>query len=168
MKFFKEMSSTQKAGLELIRIGLAMIGIFLLINNGGKALEAYSSQSWPTTTGEITRSAVEIRSDALRNRKYYSSIKYKYLEDVSSEDVFLIGNRVGIDPIPPADNRALAEDKLQAYPKDTSVTVYYNLKRPEKSFLDPEFSLKYLVMPVIGLLCLSIACFLWIADRLTV
>ena len=56
MNRLKRMSGMTLALLELVTIGLATAGIFMLLIDGSKAYEAYASQFWPTTRGEIIRS----------------------------------------------------------------------------------------------------------------
>ena len=167
MNRINRMSGMTMAVLELVRIGLAMAAVFLFMVDGSKAYEAYTSQFWPTTTGEITRSAVDATADFSGNRSYYSRIKYAYavaqavdqsaVNQAVNDDDPLIGTRVGIDPMPPVDSRAIAEARLQPYPKGSSVEVYYNPNRPRKSMLEPHFSLVYLIRPFVGLLFLGVA-----------
>ena len=167
MSRFKRMSSTIVAMLEILVILFAMAGVFILIVDGGKAYESYRSESWPTTTGEITRSAVDASADFTGNRRYHSRIKYAYAiellgdEQSASNDEYFIGTRVGIDPMPPAPSRAIAQAQIEQYPKGSTVEVYYNPDNPKRSMLAPQFLRSYLIMPIVGVLCLGIALALW-------
>lgn len=160
---FERMSGMTMAVLELARIGFAMAGLFLLMVGGSKVYEAYTSQFWPTTTGEITRSVVDVSGDLDGNRRYYSRIKYTYAvkpsmgDQAANDDDTFTSARVGIDPILPEESWAAAEARLAPYPKGSLVEVYYNPNRPEKSMLEPAFSLAYLIRPLVGLLCLGAA-----------
>lgn len=169
MSRFKRMSGMTMAVLELLKIGLAMAGLFLIMVHGSRAYEAYNSQFWPTTMGEVTRSAVDASGDFDGNRRYHSRIKYAYevdaVVDGQPENDYFIGTRFSIDPIPPADSRALADAKLDPYPKGALVEIYYNPTRPQRSMLEPNFSFAYLMMPAVGLLCLGAAIGLWKIGR---
>ena len=166
MNRFERVSRMARAVLEIVRISLALAGVFVLIDDGSKAYEAYTSQFWPTTTGVITRSSVDVYADSLGNRSYRSTIEYAYAVDQpANDDDYLTSYRVGIDPIPRADSRAIAEARLKPYPKGSFVEVYYNPNRPKKSLLEPDFSLAYLIKPVVGLVCLGAAISLWMIER---
>ncbi|MEM7533754.1 MAG: DUF3592 domain-containing protein [Chloroflexota bacterium] len=162
MNRVNRMSSTTVAILEILTILFVMAGVFILIVDGGKAYESYRSESWPTTTGEITRSAVDASADFNDNRWYHSRIKYAYrVEEPGSaqpaNDDYLIGTRIGIDPAPKAESRAAAQEIIALYPKGSSVEVYYNPNNPSRSMLKPKFLRSYLIMPVVGVLCLGVA-----------
>jgi len=152
------LSTTTSALLEIVTICLAMAGFFMVLTGGTSAYEAYSSQFWPKTTAEVITSRVDTRSDAYGNRTYRSKIKYAYaVNQLEIAGEYFTGERVGIDPFPPTDSRAIAEAELVGYPKGELVDVYYNPKRPQRSVLEPSFSLSKLIYPVVGLLVLAVA-----------
>ena len=152
------LSTMTIALLEIVTVSVAMAGFFMVLTGGTSAYEAYSSQFWPTTKGEINTSRVETRSDAYGNRTYRSKIKYAYsVNHLENPGEYFAGERVGIDPFPPSDSRAIAEARLVRYPKGEIVDVYYNPNHPQKSMLEPSFSLSKLIVPGVGLLVLAVA-----------
>ena len=162
----KHMSTTTIALLEIGTVLLAMAGIFMLLTGGTNAYEAYSSQFWPATAGEIVTSRVDTHSDAYGNRTHRSNIKYVYtVNQLENAGEYFTGERVGIDPFPPSDSRAIVEARLVQYPKGELVNVYYNPDRPQRSMLEPSFSLSKLIYPGVGLLILAVAFSLWAFVR---
>ncbi|MEM7028476.1 MAG: DUF3592 domain-containing protein, partial [Chloroflexota bacterium] len=152
------MSGTTMALLEIVKIFLALAGVFFLIDDGSKAYEAYTSQYWPTTEGEVVLAMVTAYADAKDNRSYRGTIKYAYTVDqAETNDNDFINYRVSIEPLPKVGTRAMANTQLEPYPEGSFVEVYYNPNRPEKSLLVPYFSLTYLIMPAVGIICLGIA-----------
>jgi hypothetical protein len=152
--------------LRIVTVCLVMSGCFMVLVDGASAYEAYSSQFWPTTTGEIIQSYVYTYTDVYGNRTYRSKIKYIYaINQLESAEEYLTGERVGIDPLSPSDNRASAEASLVRYPKGEIVDVYYNPNWPQRSVLEPSFSLSKLIYPGAGLLFLAIAIILWLFGR---
>ena len=152
------LSTTTIALLKIVTICLLMAGCFMLLVGGSSAYEAYSSQFWPTTTGEIIISSVYTYTDGYDNRTYRSKIEYSYVVNQSENaEEYFISERVGVDPFPPTDNRAIAEARLDRYPKGEIVDVFYNPNRPQKSMLEPSFSLSKLIYPGMGLIVLAVA-----------
>jgi hypothetical protein len=70
-----------------------------------------------------------------------------------------------MDPFPRSDSRAIAEASLVRYPQGEIVDVYYNPNRPQRSLLEPSFSLSKLIYPGVGLLVLAGAFSLWAFAR---
>ena len=154
----KHLSTTTIALLEIVTVCLVLAGCFMVLVGGASAYEAYSSQFWPTTTGEIIRSSVDTYGDVDGNRTYRSKIKYGYaVNQLENAGEYFTSERVGIDPFPPSDSRAIAEARLVRYPKGEIVDVYYNPNHPQKSMLEPSFSLSKLIYPGAGLLVLAVA-----------
>jgi len=160
------LSTTTIALLEIVTVCLAMAGFFMVLTGGTSAYEAYSSQFWPATTGEIITSRVDTHSDAYGNRTYRSNIKYEYaVNQLENAGEYFTSERVGIDPFPSSNSRAIVEARLAKYPKGEIVDVYYNPKRPQRSLLEPSFSLSKLIYPGVGLLVLALAFSLWVFRR---
>ena len=152
------LSTTTIALLEVITVCLVLAGCFMVLVGGANAYEAYSSQFWPTTTGEIIRSSVDTYRDVYGNRTYRSRIKYGYaVNQLENAGAYFTSERVGIDPFPPFDSRANAEARLVRYAKGQIVDVYYNPNRPQTSMLEPGFSLSKLIYPGAGFLVLAVA-----------
>lgn len=153
--------------IEVIFVLLIMAGLFMVIVDGLQAYEAYSSQFWPITSGEITKSRVRIRGNASGARTYIPNIEYAYAVDPSDDTSELFnGERLTVDRPPAFENRALAEAKIEQYPLGSAIDVYYNPDRPHKSILEPGFSSAKLINPLIGLLFLVLAFGLKIYERL--
>jgi hypothetical protein len=147
--------------IALVRIGsilMGMAGIFMVLVGGFEAYEAYSSQFWPTTSGEIVQSYVSTYKDIYGNRTYLGKIKYLYSikHHISAGESFT-GERVGIDPYPPFDDRHRAKASLDQYPKGKNVDVYYNPNHPQRSILEPSFPRSKLIHPIAGGLFLALA-----------
>ena len=152
------LSTTTVALLEVVTICLVLAGCFMLLVGGASAYEAFSSQSWPTVQGEIITSNVDTYRDSYGNRTYRRKIKYGYaVNQLEKAGGYFTGERVGIDPFLPSDSRAIAEASLVRYPKGEIVDVYYNPNRPQRSLLEPSFSLSRLIYPGVGLLLLAVA-----------
>lgn len=152
----KHLSGMTRAMLEIAGIGFAITGIFLIAVYGSRAYEAYTSQFWPTTFGVITRSAVGISGDEFGDRHYSRIIKYGYSVNIEGEDAYFISDRVGfgVEPASATNSRAAVKATLVSYPKGVSVKVFYNPKFPDRSILEPYFSLRDLGRPLAGMLCL--------------
>lgn len=164
----KRMSAMTVAVLELVKISLALAGLFILVDDGSMAYVAYTSQFWPTTSGEVMDTYVETFADSSGKRSYQSRVKFAYAVDpAANDDETFISYRVTVDPPPRAESRAIAEARLEPYPEGSSVVVYYNPRRPDKSILEPKFLLGYLTMPLVGLLCLIGAIVLWRVQKAT-
>jgi len=145
---------------------MGMAGLFMVLVGGSEAYEAYSSQFWPTTSGEIVQSYVSTYKDINGNRTYHGKIKYLYLiyHHISAGESFT-GERVGIDPFPPFDDRPRAKASLDQYPKGKIVDVYYNPNRPQRSMLEPSFPSSKLIHPGAGGVLLALAIILWSVGR---
>ena len=138
----------------------------MVLVGGTNAYEAYSSQFWPTTTGEIIQSSVYTYTDVYGNRTYRSKIKYVYpVNQLDNAGEHFTGERIAIDPLPPFDSRAIAEASMAQYAKGEIVDVYYNPNNPQKSMLEPGFSLAKLIYPGAGLLVLAVAIILWLFGK---
>jgi hypothetical protein len=160
------LSTTTIALLEIVTVCLAMAGFFMVLTGGSSAYEAYASQFWPATTGEIITSRVDTHLDASGNRTYRSKIKYAYaVNQLENAGEYFTSERVGMDPFPRSDSRAMAEASLVRYPQGEIVDVYYNPNRPQRSLLEPSFSLSKLIYPGMGLLVLAAAFSLWAFGR---
>jgi hypothetical protein len=152
------LSTTTIALLEIVTVCLVMAGCFMVLAGGTSAYEAYSSQFWPATTGEIITSRVDTHMNTSGNRTYRSKIEYAYaVNQLENAGEYFTSERVGIEPFPRSDSRAIAEARLVRYPKGEIVDVYYNPNRPQKSMLEPSFSLSKLIYPGAGLLVLAAA-----------
>ena len=143
------------AFIEVLFILMLLVGLFISLVGGSSAYEAYSSQSWPTTKGEIVASRIEIFGDASGGRSYSSYVRYEYAIDRRGNDgELLVGERIGPDQAQRHGRLSAAEAELERYLKGEMVDVYYNPNRPQKSMLEPAFDPSKTIYPLIGLLVL--------------
>jgi hypothetical protein len=130
-------------------------------------VELYRAQHWPTTTGRIVRSAVQKESTISKGQpaeNFWAEIEYEYKVDGKTHRSSRCrcegeGKFTG-----PAKPNALAA----LYPKGKEVTVAYNPRRPDETFLNREISANDLTglfavsgFGAIGLLALYALSGLW-------
>lgn len=144
--------------LEVVANLMLMAGAFLILVGGSRAYEAYTSQFWPVTQGEIVSSRMETYASSANSREYRAIIRYGYWVEEDGEDPQgFEGDRITIDPLPRTDNRAEVDASLARFPKGMAVDVYYNPNRPFRSVLEPSFSTNRLIRPIIGLIIFAVA-----------
>ena len=108
-----------------------------LVGVGGLGYAAYvmmkvrQAASWPTAEGLITRSeVVTVRSN--RGAMYREQIEYSYTVHGQAHT----GEGVGMGPKPSMSWRSWAENRAARYKVGTTVTVFFDPERPERSCLD--------------------------------
>ena len=112
-----------------------IIGVALLIKHFRDKKKAEESQSWASTSGQITESYVR-RQDSVDNEgysttTYYPEIRYSY-EALGREyigDQVAFGGSVG-------GTKTRAHDGLANYPVGRNVIVFYEPSRPEEAVLE--------------------------------
>lgn len=124
-------------------------------------LQAQQSQNWPTTTGEVISSAVEVNSDS-DGDTYRAAVIYTYIaadKNRQSSQVF-----IGDDIYTSA--RRIVDQTVARYPVGSRVTVYYNPEDPDVAVLETGVRLNstlFLLMGVgfglIGLFSLGASAF---------
>ncbi len=104
--------------------------------------------SWPSTLGELTDEKIREfgYAYALSNKKYKASLSYKYIVNGNEH----IGKR--LSPwffVTNSNAKFILKKQLHSVirPSNGMVTVYYNPKKPQKSFLiKPGFTGKIITM----------------------
>lgn len=156
--------TTTGAVIEVVIVLLSLAGAFMVFVGSNRAYEAYSSQSWPTVTGEILTANVDARQ-AGNDRTYYFTVRYAYaINEPASEDDYFVNDRIDVLEPSTFEDRASGEREL-AYSKGESVEVYYNPNRPQRSLLVPIFRWSMLIYPSAGVVVLLIAGGLWLNGR---
>lgn len=115
---------------------------------------ARRSRRWPTVPGRILRS--EIRDGR-------ASIRYEYVvQDVRHEASEIVAGEW------PSQTRRMASRRVERYPPDRQVTVFYDSRRPTLAMLEPGFSTGLLYLPLVAsvLLVIAIALLAWSNWRL--
>ncbi|MBI5844200.1 MAG: DUF3592 domain-containing protein [Deltaproteobacteria bacterium] len=106
---------------------------------------AMESASWPTAKGVIERSSVEYHSDS-DGSTYSAEIVYDFIIN----RVTYSGDSVGFGDLSTS-SVARAQNIVNRYPKEASVTVHYMPGRPEVCVLEPGVKGQTLFMPIFGL-----------------
>lgn len=118
--------------------------------------KAEASQSWPSTSGQITRSEVKRSSstddDGHTTYSYYPSVEYTY--QVSGQAYS--SKRMVFGALKGYSNPAKAEADLQAYPLGEQITVYYDPEKPSEAVLERKAG-ALSGMLVIGIICLVLS-----------
>ena len=105
-----------------------------------KYRKALEQAKFPTTTGKIIKSEIQVQTKTSRNDDgtveedilYIPSVKYSYtVEDKNYEE-----SRIEVLDTQKFSSQSSAEEYIAAYSEGTSVNVYYNPLDPKKSFLD--------------------------------
>ena len=131
-------------------MGLIMTcyGAYAVTFSWFKSLKVKKSQSWPKVSGEITRSEVtshRARTGKTRNTIYTSSIEYKY--EVNGQSY--INSTICIGGMFNTSMPKRAEDRCAKYPQGSTVSVYYNPKKPNESCLEKRGEASWFT-PLIG------------------
>ncbi len=127
---------------------LSVVGLFAI----GSALRskrlANTSQSWQGTQGRVIAS--EIKKSTSNDSDYGQSTSYeavvRYMYSVAGKEY--TGERVSFGV--KNSSEKLARETVARYPMDTSVTVYYDPKKPEQAVLEQASSSGWLQI-VIGI-----------------
>lgn len=149
------------AYLEVVVILMLMAGGFMMLVDGFRAYEAYTSQSWPSTKGQVQASRVETFGGSSGERSYRPYVRYGYIVDPNGENLGpFVSERIGPRRSERLERSSLAAEGIEPYPKEAIVDVYYNPNRPHVSMLEPSYDSSYLVNPIIGFLIFIGAIFL--------
>jgi hypothetical protein len=117
----------------------------------GYLFDAYSSVTWPCTTGTIIRSELgsesAFKQDEDRTR-YWPEVEYQYDVDgetFQSNNITLDGLRSGPHV---GTGKEWAEEVLSRYPIDVHVSVHYDRDAPERAVLQTGVSLDNVFVPI--------------------
>ena len=119
------------AGL-VIGIVFGLGGIIAVFFGSRTVLRAIESENWPSTTGEVNYSEVDIHSDS-DGTSYSPDVRYFYFvegKQYQSERVYF-GSDVS------SSNRRRHQETVDRYPVGSRVTVYYDPDNPATGVLEP-------------------------------
>lgn len=136
-----------------VGIGLSWWGWRILQN-------AQVSESWPSTSGEITASSIRTDHDD-DGTTYHAEVRFAYVVDDQryNEDTVSFG-QYG------SSNRSHAEEIVSRYPTGQAVTVYYDPADPATAVLEPGVTWSSYMILGMGLLFAIIAVFLLLGTLL--
>jgi hypothetical protein len=147
----------------------SLLGLCFVLRTLLARRKANASQNWPTAQGDILSTdmkTIKTRTTSSRGRRrtsysYKPIIQYKYrvLGQEYSGDRIIFGGTTF--------NRTRAEELLAAYGRGTTVTVYYNPKKPSEAMLDTSSAIGWALLAV-GLFFTLIGCLLLIGGVVAV
>lgn len=150
-------------------IGLACMGIFILVFIGGGGYMIYrsiqdrkkakASLTWPSTQGRVIESrVVENRStdsDGDTSTTYRPYIKYEY----QVVGATFTSDKLAIGPAVSTSNYRKSAEKVQKLPVGAAVTVFYNPDDPTDAVLEQRSNAKLLL--ILGIVFAAVGlCFL--------
>lgn len=106
-------------------------GMFLLVQFGGEALNYLRTTGWEQVPGTVVSSSVEDVWDTTGDR-YAARIIYTYTVDGDQYR----GDRLNLRDSTNLANAEDAQERLDPYPVNTSVMVYFNPDDPTDAVLD--------------------------------
>lgn len=135
----------------MITLLCLLVGISLFLYGMVWVVIAIESKSWATETGRIIFSEVVTKRcstlDGIFLAKYQPSICFSYTID----DVEYFSDRMKIIYNYSTNFSSRAYRKVNKYPKNQSVTVYYSINRPNEAVLEPGITYEIVGLVVIGL-----------------
>jgi hypothetical protein len=118
--------------------------------------KAESSQSWPGTAGQITRSEVKQSAntddDGNTSYAYFPSVEYTY--QVAGQTY--TSKRLVFGALKGSGSSATVAKELEQYPIGGQVTVYYNPEKPGEAVLERKAGALSGMM-IIGIICLVLS-----------
>ena len=93
---------------------------------------AYESESWPSTSGTVTKSEVDSWMKDGKSQ-YAAVIKYTY----QVEGKEYISYNIGVNNSSANNNMSAAKDLVQEYPVGKTVDVFYDPELPDAAALKP-------------------------------
>ena len=129
-------------------------GLSGLWNSTEYLVDAYSSTTWPRTTGRVTRSELGSESDSRRSAdrtRFWPEVEYEYEVEgkkYQSNNITLDGLRSGPHV---GTGKTQAENVLAQYPIDVQVDVHYDPRDPVRSTLETGVSTRNFFVPIFSL-----------------
>lgn len=120
-------------------------GVFAVLFPLVSWMRARASRSWPSVSGRVTESTLDVERRADKSDSYMPRVRYEYAvkgESYESSQLNFWGSIGG--------SRATAERTTARYPAGAQVTVYYNPETPSEAVLDRAFSPLVLILPPVG------------------
>ncbi len=121
-----------------------------------------ASRSWPSIPGQVTSAEMKVETINFRTRlggpstDYRPLIRYEYvIEGIRYQNDQITFGAIKMD-------KANAEAKLASYPVGSTVTVYYNPKKPDQAVLEhtDTGSILFILVGAVGLVIgLCVVCF---------
>jgi hypothetical protein len=131
------------------------IGIFLIYRTQQSKKKAQISQSWPSTTGQITDSHVSrsqsTDSDGDTSTSYSARVAYTY--QVGGQTYS--GQNIAFGFNPSYSNESKAQADAARYPVGSQVPVYYDPTKPSDAVLARQASGSNVVM-ILGIIFIAI------------
>ncbi len=158
------MPGEQRLGYGCLTIASAAFALVLFSWDARIVWLSLISKDWPTTEGRITSSTTSWRREKTGRKSYFPMVSYRYSaagEEYKSSQISFH---------PQADGAAFASETAGLYPKDKTVTVYYEPDNPNNAVLEPgfRFSSRLVMLLVLGILCLALTgpgIILWQRDK---
>jgi hypothetical protein len=125
-------------------VSTTLIGSGLLIYGLHQRRKLLASQSWPQTTGTVTKADIAVERDT-ESTSYSVAVLYDY----EVNGVRHTGKRIAFDRRTYA-RKKRAEAELGRYPPNSSVTVYFDPERPANAVLlrESPYSMLYIVLGI--------------------
>ena len=121
------------------------------------------AKSWPTTTGTVIESRIESytkRSDGKTKTMYKPIVRYSYQVNEQQYE----GNQISLSGSGSTNVRSWVESTIAPYPKDASITVFYNPQSPGTACLTSKTPKIFLIFGGIGVLILLATPFIIISS----
>ena len=142
----------------LVFIGIIFILAGIIAASVGimKLLQGYQAQNWPTTTGIIISSKTKLQhSSSIGNPTLIAEVIYEYTVD---------GRLFRSDSVSPgqfgSSSIEHAKSEAQAYPEQSTVTVFYNPADPNQAFLKPGWGWILFIPLLVGAIVALVGYFL--------
>jgi Protein of unknown function (DUF3592) len=123
-----------RLGTFLIGCGFLLVGVAQLGGATSDSLGAAAAERWPTTSGTVLSSSVQI-ADARGGHAYTPKVTYSY----TVGDRNYVGNRISTQEYSDLSERASAT--AARYLVENPVTVHYDPFTPQHSLLEPGLSI---------------------------
>jgi hypothetical protein len=143
---------------------IAVVGYLLAFHGTNVGMgRGEASEDRPTTTGTVTHSGVKSTrsSRSQGGTKYRPEVEYEYTVDGET----YIGNRLSFSSA--TGGRGSAQEKADAYPEGSRVTVHYDPQRTSDSVLEPGATGSTVALLCIGLGMMLLGAFyaLWVPGK---
>ncbi len=115
-------------GGRIILVALTAWLLWASFHSASPIVEAYRARTWPTATGMITSSRVEVGCG--RGTSHYPKVEYRY----EANGRVRVGNRIAFGNVG-CGSRTSAQEVAEKYTPGHQVVVYYDPKFPEQSVL---------------------------------
>jgi len=138
---------------------IAGLGCLMIYEASRNTILIYQSSNWPSTSGQIVSSNVEVYTSSKRT-SYYPKIIYRYTVEGKSFEGSRITYQLG------RSDREEAEEQVAKYPTGSVKSVFYNPNLPEESCLEAGGAVTgYYIFFILGTLFILFA--IWVFCRST-